>query len=180
MAHLQVVPLVEFQFKSGTVRAALAPWDIVAGGQTYVGAGLIMKIANRTESTTSMEGWQITVSGLDASVAALAAGEPYQGRLAMLRKAYLDPDTNAVISVPAVVSVGRIARMHIAEDNKTATVRIEVEPFEAAWDRANPLFLNDADQQRLFPGDLGASHVNELATRKIVWPSKDLQLRSGR
>ncbi len=180
MAHLQVVPLVEFQFTSGTVRGAMAPWDIVVGADTYIGAGLIMSIAPRTESMGSVEGWAVTVTGLDAAIKTLAAQEHYQGRIALLRKAYLHAETNAVIGTPKIVAVGRMTRMAIAEDRSSATVRIEVEPFEAEWNRANPLFLNDADQQRLYPGDLGASHVNALADRKVVWPSREVQMGSGR
>lgn len=169
--HVIVAPLLDLYFTSGTVRFALAPWSIAIGGDTYTGIGPIASIGIRTESIVSDEGIEVTASGLDAAVIALALDEPYTGRLLRLRKAILDRDTHAVIGTPQTAFIGRMVSMPITEDNGACTVTIRAEHFDADLARSTPVRLNDTDQQRLHPGDRGCEYVEALVQRKLVWPS---------
>lgn len=175
--HLQVAPLVELAFDAGTLRLTTAPWDIVTGAGTWMTMGALLSIAQTTESAGSFEGAEFVLSGLDAAIVAIAAGEPYQGRLARLLKAYLDAESNQPIGEPVVQFVGRMRVMTLSETNNQASVAIQCEHYEAELQRAAPLRLNDADQQRLYPGDLGAQYVEAMTERQLIWPSREVMRR---
>jgi hypothetical protein len=174
--HRVIAPLVEMDFLSGPLRLTTAPWDITAGGKTYMST-LLMSIRQVSEAVGSFEGVELTLTGLDAAAATIAAQEPYRGRLLTLSKVYLDPDTHQIIGTPVVQFIGRIRAMPSSETNNTATIAVQAEHYEAELRRAFPLRYNDADQQRLFPGDRGAEFVEVLAEKRLVWPSRESQMR---
>lgn len=171
--HLVVVPLLEMAFTSGTLRLAMSPWNIVVGGNTYLGGGALLSIKSTQESVGSLEGLEVTMTGLDAAISAIAADEPYRGRIVTLSKAYCDPDTNAVIGAPVVKFIGRMRSMTITDQNDTASVTLQAEHYEAELRRPAPIRWNNADQQRFYPGDVGAEHVEALVEAKLVWPAKE-------
>lgn len=170
--HRMAVALVELHFQAGNLFLALSPWDVVVNGETYQRTGALMKIDAAHESSKSFEGITITMSGLDASIMAIAANEPYRGRLVRVLKVYLDPESGQLIGNPVVQFVGRIRSMPIQEKNDTCTVAVQAEHYEAELQRAAPLRLNNADQQRLYPGDKGAEFADQLEDKVVVWPTK--------
>lgn len=172
--HLQVAPLIDLAFTGGTLRATTAPWDITTSDGLYLALGPLLAIKQVSESAGSFEGLEIGMSGLDAAIVAIAAGEPYQGRIARLLKAYLHSETNTIIDQPVVQFIGRMRVMSISETNDQATVVIQAEHYEAELQKAAPLRLNNADQQRLYPGDRGAEYVEQMVERTLTWPSKEL------
>lgn len=175
--HVVIAALLDLYFTSGTLRLAIAPWNITAGADTYTGIGPIAAVGIRNEAIGTGEGVEITASGLDVSIVALALAEPYHGRLLRLRKAILNADTHALIGDPQTAFVGRMVAMPITEDNESAVVTIRAEHYDADLGRATPLRLTDADQQRLYPGDLGCEYVADLTNRRIVWPARELMMK---
>lgn len=171
--HRRVVPLLEMYFDSGTLRLALAPWDIVVGGETYIHTGPLLSINPFHESATSTEGIEATITGLDAAMLTIASQEPYRGRVLRLLKAWLHSETNEVIGNPVPTFLGRMQSMVISEKNDECTIRVVAEHYEAELRRPAPLRLNHADQQRLFPGDRGCEYVEETVEKSVVWPSKE-------
>lgn len=171
--HVVIAPLIDLMFSSGTLRFAIANHNIVIGSNTYIGIGPIATVGIRTESTDSLEGIELTASGLDASIVGIALTEPYQGRVMKLSKCFLDADTSAVIGTPTTAFIGRMIQMVLSEDNQSATVQIIAEHFDADLERPTPVRINNAEQQRLYPGDKGAEWVESLIDRNVVWPTAE-------
>lgn len=176
-SHRQTVALVEAFFDSGTLRLAIAPWAITSGVDTYAATGPFLHVKEVTESAGSVEGLEFTLTGISTDVIAIATAEPYRGRVIRLLKAYLDADTNQTVGTAVVQFVGRMHSMRIAEKNNTCDVVVVAEHYEAELSRSTPLRLNDTDQQRLYPGDLGCSLAEMMVEAKIVFPSKEVQKR---
>lgn len=175
--HRSAVALVEALFDSGALRLAIAPWDIYAAPYTYIHTGPLLEIEPVRESAGSVEGLQLRFSGLDPSIITLATTEPYRGRIIRLMKAWIDPETNQTIGTPVVWFLGRMQDMRIVEDNGQASVTIVAEHYEAELDRPMPLRYSDADQQRLYPGDLGCQYAAQTSEKTVVFPSKEAQRR---
>jgi len=60
-------------------------------------------------------------------------------------------------------------------DGLEATITISIRDQLADWDRNITSLYTNAEQQRLHPGDLCFEHISELAARKVVWPTRELQ-----
>lgn len=171
-SHRGAAPLIELNFDSGTLRLTLAPWNITQGGNTWISTGTLMSVRPVRESVGSIEGLQFSMSGLSPQVIQLAATERYRGRIVRLLKAHFNMNTNQIIDTPKAWFVGRMRQMNIVETNQQCTVDVTAEHYEAELSRPVPLRYNDADQQRLYPGDLGCQHVEKMSELKLVWPSK--------
>lgn len=171
-SHRIAVPLIEMYFHSGTLRITLCPWSITVGADTYASA-VVVQFRQLHESVNSIEGIEFTANGLDPAVMTLATMEPNKGRgrLVRLLKAYLHPDTHALIGAPKVVNDYRIRSIPIQETNSECKLTIIAEHYDAELGRAAPTRLNDSDQQRFFPGDLGCQYAEQMVEKIIVWPS---------
>jgi hypothetical protein len=175
--HRIVVPLLEFFFESGTLRLCIADFDIVVGAETYTHAAV--GIEPLRESDSSIEGFSVKLSGLDPTVITLMRFEPYQGRPFILRKAFLQADSNGVIDVPRTAWAGRMRNMVASETNDVAEVSLSIEHYDADLDRAMPLRYADADQKALFPDDRGCEYSAVNADRTVIWPSAEAQRYAG-
>lgn len=171
--HRMAIALVELHFKAGLLALALSPWDVTYAGSTYQRTGQIMDIEAAHESSKSFEGIKMTMTGLDTTIMTLAANEPYRGRLVRVLKAYINPEDGALIGSPVVQFIGRIRSMPIQEKNDTCTVAVLAEHYEAELQRPAPLRLNNADQQRLYPGDKGCEFADQLEDKVVVWPARE-------
>ncbi len=175
--HRMAIGLIELHFQAGLLALALSPWDVTHDGKTYVRTGPLMQIEAARESSKSFEGITITMSGLDSAVMTIAANEPYRGRLVRVLKAFCNPETGALIGNPVVQFIGRIRAMPIQENNETCTIALQAEHYEAELQRAAPLRLNNADQQRLYPGDKGAEYADQLEDKTVIWPAREALMK---
>lgn len=165
------IPLVTMFFDSGTLRLAQNQWNIVHGGETYV--GVAMEVKQLREASGSIEGAELTLSGLSPEVMAIADQENYRGRDLTIAKAHINPDTNALIGEPVLTFIGRMKAMPSQETNGSFDISVIAEHYDAELGRPAPTRLNDADQQRYYPGDLGCQHAEETVEKQIVWPSRE-------
>lgn len=172
-AHRAIAPCIEALFDSGALRLTLAPWNLTFGGNTYIAAGPLISVREARESTGTVEGLEFTLTGLDPAVLTIATQEPYRGRILRLQKGIFNTANNTLIADPRTWFPGRLKSMVITEANNLCTITVVAEHFEAALGRAAPLRLNDADQQRLYPGDRGCEWVEAMTERNIVWPAKE-------
>lgn len=171
--HYQAAPLVELAFDAGSLFLTTAPFDIPIGSDTYLSAAGLGSIDALGKSVGATEGMRFSLSGISQALVTIATAEPYQGRMVYVRKGYFDPSTNALIDSPVLVWVGRMRTMQIVEQNDSASITVTAEHFEADLARAMPVRMNNADQQRLYPGDRGFEYVESLVERVVVWPSKE-------
>lgn len=170
-SHRKVVPMVEVVLDSGTLRYCLAPFDVTYGANTFLAVGGLVTIRQIRESANSVEGMEISMSGLDSAIIALAIAEPYRGRIGTIYKAYLNSDTNQLIDAPVAMWIGRIKTMGITEKNDSCAVSLMLEHYEAELKRPAPMRYNSQDQWRLFPNDLGFEYVEDTTERQIIWPT---------
>jgi hypothetical protein len=170
-AHRISAPLIEMSFDSGVLRITRAPWNITSGANTYIAVAVDFRQIR--ESATSIEGMEFRISGNDLAALTLALQEPYRGRIVRVFKAYINADTHAVIGDPVVKFIGRMKSMPTNEDNRTCDIALIAEHYDAELTRPAPTRLNDSDQQRLYPGDLGCQYAEDMIERQLVWPHRD-------
>lgn len=172
--HRKSAPLIDVTFNSGVLRLSLAPWDIVVGANTFFRINTLKEVKPFTESAGSIEGLSFVLSGIDPAIIAIATQEQVVGKILRLMKVYFDPDTNVAIGTPSVRSIWRLKSMPIQETNDKCEVAVNAEHYEAELTEPAPLRLNDNDQQRLYPGDLGCQYVEEMVDKSLVWPARGL------
>jgi hypothetical protein len=171
--HRVVAPLMEMYFDSGTLRLAAFRWNVTSGADTYIAAAV--RIGEARESAGSREGLEVSLSGLDPAIIAIATAEPYQGRVFKLLKGYMQPDSNGIIDTARVSFVGRMRNMIIGEDNKSAQVTLICEHYDVELQRPNAIRYSDAAQQKLYPGDLGCQYAAANSDKLVIWPSAKAQ-----
>ncbi|HEY0684769.1 MAG TPA: hypothetical protein VGD45_20700 [Steroidobacter sp.] len=176
-SHRAIAPCIEALFDSGALRLTLAPWDLTFGGNTYIAAGALINVREAREATGSVEGLEFSLTGLDPAILTIATQEPYRGRVIRLQKGIFNTATNTLIANPRTWFLGRMKSMVITETNNSCTVTVVAEHYEAALGRPSPLRLNDADQQRMYPGDRGCEWVEAMTERNIVWPAREALMR---
>jgi hypothetical protein len=168
-----VVQLVEVLFDSGPLRLALGGIDVTSDGVTWY-TGNALQLSDSQESSGSTEGLSFTLSGLDMAIVALAAGEPYKGRIAKIYEAWLDEGWR-LVAPPRVEWIGRMSAMTIEEKDGTATVTGSIEHYEAELQRPRSQRYTAADQHRKYTGDLGCDLLEAMTDAVIVWPNKEIQ-----
>ena len=108
----------------------------------------------------------------DIALAALAYR--YDVATSVRARAVVEPWTLSIAAV-TLFFLGRMQNMVIAESNETATVTVYAEHYDAELDRPMPLRYSDADQQRLYPGDLGCQYAAQTTEKTVIFPSKEAQ-----
>lgn len=168
-AHSGVAMLVEAAFAGGTLRLALASRDITDGADTYTATGAFLQLDASQESVDGTEGLTISLSGLDPAVFALVVSEPYKGVVVRILEQRFDADHQAV-EAPTVEFPGRIVAMSSSENprDRTHTVVMQLEHFDAESRRSVNLRFSDAEQRRRYPDDKGAEYVTSLTERVLV------------
>lgn len=161
--------LIELLFDSGALRLVVGQWSIVVGADTYTATGGALSVKPLEENADGLEGCEMSLSGLDAGIKALVFAEPYQGRLARILEQRYD-DAGVAVDVPQVQFIGRMRAMttteHVAQ--RTHTVAVLCEHFDADFEEPADLLNTDAEQKRRFPTDLGCEHLASLQDRVIA------------
>jgi hypothetical protein len=172
--HVNIFPLVELQFASGTDYLSGLDHDVAYGGNTYLAAGGCIGIDRIAETATQTEGLRISISGSPAANVALVLAEKVQGRLAVVRLAVID--AAGALQVDDNVWTGLMDTLALQDSPDACTAVITAEHMLAVWDRPRVLRFTDAQQQASYPGDLGFQYVEEMAEASVVWPGKEFFL----
>lgn len=168
---------IEAMLDSGPFRFCTAPppMSFEIDGNSFLGTGGIGQISAIGETTDlSVEGWEITFSGVPAEseeeidAINLALGEPVQGRQAKAWLGLLDVD-NALIADPILLSRARCDTIAVQMDGQTATVSMTVENRIADWDRPRTRRFTHEDQKTRFPNDLGLEFVSQATEAELDW-----------
>jgi hypothetical protein len=160
--------LLDMAFASGTLRLCVGPWNLSHDSNTYFVSRSMLKVERHDESVDGLEGLSFSMSGLDPAVFALVATEPYRGVVVRMLEQRFDAD-HALVEVPKVEYVGRIVAMSSTENakNRTHTVTVQTEHYDAQARRSVNLRFSDAEQKRRYPGDKGAEYVTILTERVL-------------
>jgi hypothetical protein len=170
-AHANAFPLLELQFASGTDYICGLAHDVVYNANTYLAAGGCLGLEQIVETATQTEGLKISLAGAPSANVALALSEKVQGRLVILRLAMID--SGGALVVDDNVWTGLMDVFTLQDDANQCVAVITAEHMLAVWDRPRTVRYTDAQQQILFPGDLGFQYVEEMAEASIVWPGKE-------
>jgi hypothetical protein len=163
---------VSLDFSSGFARYSGAPFNLVIDGQTYYGLGGIGQISVIEEGAELRAyGLVLSLTGIPRDTIALALGEAYQGREAIVYEILLD-ENEEVIADPIVVFRGRMDQMDVMLGS-TATVQVRLENRLADWERARVRRYTDEDQKREYPTDRFFEFVSASAEKEIVWPDRN-------
>jgi hypothetical protein len=160
---------VEMLFDSGALRIAIAQKNLSDGTNTYTATGLAFAMSEVQESSAGFEGFEVSLSGLDAGIQSIIANEPYRGRIISVLEQRFDANDVEVGNLTRQV-VGRMRAMvteTVTKDGKQL-VAIQAEHFDAELDDPRTLRFTDADQKRRYPTDLGAEYLSALLDRVIT------------
>lgn len=144
-------------------------------GITFQGAGTLFELSAVGGSS---EGAAVPLtirlngdarSGLDASVLAQIETVQYRGRPCFVWRAYLHPDSYALISVESVFR-GKIDTIsHTITEGGDAFLECSVESNAIDLGRSGYRVRTDIDQRLIDPSDGSLAHVQTTATQKIDW-----------
>lgn len=158
----------EFQFASGTVRMWSGVGDKSWDSQTWTGAGDFGGMSPVDETTeVAATGLTFTLSGIPSSTLSLALSDNYRGKPCKLWLAILDA-ADAVADAYQLFA-GRMDVMAIEDGSETGEVSVDAESRLIDLNRARSLRYTDAEQKRLYPGDLGCEYAAKLAERMLYW-----------
>ena len=166
-SHVPYVFFVEMGF-SVPLRVCTAAYNMVSGGNTWLGLGTLGALDAVTEQA-SMEatGVKLTLSGVPPDLIAITLAEQYQGRYCSIWFAPLKADMQ-LISAPVPIFSGRMDTMDV-EVGDTATITLTCESRMVAWDRAKVRRFNHEDQISRYPDDLGLIYVSQMVEKSLVW-----------
>lgn len=169
-AAVQPFPLLDLMFSSGPAYLCGIDYAVTYAGNTYTPALGLMGIEVIKETASSAQGLAITLSGVSSGALAMALAEQVQGRSLVLRMAIID--ATGTLLVDANAWSGLMDVMTISDGTDSATIQLTAEHIMGTWDRPRSVLYTDAQQQVLYPGDLGLQYVAQVAQASIVWPDK--------
>ena len=158
----------EFQFASGTVRLWTGAGSKIWNAQTWTGAGDFAGISPVDETIAGgAAGLLFTLSGVPASTLAIALADNYRGKPCKLWLAIVDA-TEAIVDTYQLFG-GRMDVMNIEDAGNDSRIGIQAESRLIDLTRPRSLRYTDAEQRRLFAGDLGLEFVAKLAEKALHW-----------
>lgn len=166
--HVAGISFVQLDFAT-PVRLCSLPYTVNWNGQSWIGAGSLGSISPVGENgDLQAQGIQLSLTGVDSSLVSTALGEAYQGKPCQVWFCPLDPTNGQMIGAPIRVFVGRIDTMAI-EVGEKATITLAGESRLVDFFRPRISRYTDAEQQILYPGDLGLQYVNDLQEATVNW-----------
>lgn len=164
--------MIEMDLDSAPLYLITTGSNVTYNGRTYVGTRGVGSIDAIEEVPSEIKPIRFAMPGVASADVSLVLSEPAQGKAARIKVAALDP-TNPGSPVIATQQkwAGMLDVMVLDDDGVTATVQVTAE--HAAIDLVRPVMslYSNAEQQRLFPGDLFFQYLADQVERKIVWPS---------
>jgi hypothetical protein len=166
-----VRPVILFtaELDSGTLRFWNGIGDFSYGGNTYTGAGRLLKVTEVTETQTiEARGANFELSGIPSSLIATALLEEYQDR--KITQTFVALDTSgAVIADPFQFFSGKADVMSIEEGGKYSTIKLSAESDIITLLRVNERRRTPEDQKLTYPGDTFFDQVASLQSIEITW-----------
>lgn len=163
------VVLVVAYFDSETIRFWNGIGDLDYAGDTYTGAGSLLKISDIVE-TQKLEarGASFELSGIPSELIAVALAEEYQDRT--ITQTFAPLDTAGVpIADPYTFFEGKADVMSIEEGQTSASIRLTAESDLIALSRPNERRRTPEDQKLVYSTDTFFDQVSSLQSKDIVW-----------
>jgi hypothetical protein len=152
------------------LRVCTGGWTLTWNGYTYTAVGGLGSVEPVQENLGAPAALRFTLSGVPSSMVSLVLAEPVQGKLVNVYVAIFDPATYQILDA-ALEWTGKLDTMTLGEDGGTAVVTVTAEHAGLDLLRTVTTRYTDADQQRLYTGDLGFQYVTDQADQVLVWPA---------
>ena len=166
---LNTQPLVHFAFDSGDLRVWPGPADLVAGGETWIGAGTLLSISQVEENSEIVAGKvDFGRNGVSNSLISLALGEHYQGRTVEMFLCFFD-ENGAVIQTPVPIYKGKLDIMELEDDGRKCSIIVRAESRLRNLRQAPLTRYTDQDQKALFPGDRFFEFLPQMQEKRLIW-----------
>lgn len=145
-------------------------------GHTWIGVSLVGSIEEITDTVGDRVPLRFTLSGVPTDVLALAlvSANEARGKRCRVYLHIYDPDTYLPLYTELFWS-GTLDQMSINEGKDSGSVSVTAEHRGVTSARPKTLRYTNADQQRLYPGDLSLQFMVSQSTHQDVWPSKEAQ-----
>lgn len=160
---------IKFEFDSGNLNLWSGIGDKIYDGDTYTGAGTILKI-DQVEETQDLRAVSITfgLSGIASSVIALALTSNYQGRPVTMWFSVLNSN-GAIISSPYEIFKGRMDIISFQDNGETSDFAIKCESNAIDIRKAKKRRFTDEDQKIDFPNDKGLEFISKIQDIDVAW-----------
>lgn len=143
---------------------------LALNGTTYLGTAGLGKIEAIQETAAEIRQLKFELSGVPSTSIALALAEPVQGKAVRIKLAIFDPDTYQILDT-RLRWAGYLDVMSITDGAGTATLSVTAEHAGIDLLRPATSLYSDAEQRRLYPGDLFFQYVADQADVRVIWPS---------
>ncbi|MCL8385575.1 DUF2163 domain-containing protein [Xanthobacter aminoxidans] len=167
--------LLLFDFPSGLYGFWDGVGTLTYSGVDYVGAGRLISadaiglVGDLSASSITLTLSAIPDAGLDPDVLATLEAEVYHQRPVTLSRAYIDPDTRALISVERVFRgyVDQVSHEYTIGGGSVLTCAVESRARDNT--RKGWRTRSDADQKRIDASDGGMRHATIAGKQVIYW-----------
>lgn len=181
-AHVNPILFAKLEFdtgtpnETGTIRLhnglGTYTWDANdgAGQQSWQGTGDLGQISAIEEGDQiSPYSIELTLSGVDATLAAEAVRETYYQRPVTLYIGALN-DSDALVATPDVIWTGFIDTMDVVIGGSDGdTIKLTAESELAMFDRSANYLYTNAQQQSDSQGDTFFTHLQEMEDLTLDW-----------
>lgn len=165
------VHLLSVHLDSETVYMTDAYKNITYNGNEYIAVGHFLGFSDIEETTeVIVSTMTLSLSGVDQVWINKLLGNDYIDRPIKIYTAFLDKDTQALISDPVLIFEGHLDAPVINEDPDAETSIISASATNAWVDftRITGRHTNNEEQQILFPGDKGFEFADK-DVHNLVW-----------
>lgn len=144
--------------------------DEAFGGIVYLGRGGVGKVDDIRDSAGEFPQLKMTLSGVPDEYIALADDTNTAGCELVVKAALFRESDRKVISTRTRF-VGTLEPMTINDADRGAALEVIAESDAHTLLRPLATLFTDAEQQRLYPGDLFFQYTADQADQKLIWPA---------
>lgn len=168
---VEMLHLLDLGFDGVPQYLTSVDFDVVYAGHTYSPLIGVVKIDDVSETAETFEALRLTISGVPQSTAALFLTNKVRGRELRLRTAVISAGS---LLVDDAAWAGKMdAAVYTRNDDGTVTWIVDAEHEFASWNRPQPIRFTNAWLQGRFPGDRGLEYIEDMANKRIIFPSKE-------
>ena len=168
---LGVVWLVEIDLAAPVyVNSSIHDLKDDASGITYLGRGGLGSVEDVADTAGEFPQLKFSLSGVPDEYIALADSTDTAGAEIRAKVSIVNLDTLKILDARTRY-VGYLEPMTINDGAISATLEVIAESAAYSLLRPTSSLFTDAEQQRLYPGDLFFQFAQDQAEQRVVWPS---------
>ncbi len=163
------VMMITAEFDTETLRFWNGTGDFIYDGDTFIGAGNLLKTSDITETQNiEARGIEFELSGIPSSLLSIALTEEYQDR--QITQTFAPLDANGVaIADPFIYFSGKADIMTIEDGGKYSSIKLTAESDLITLTRSNERRRTPEDQKLTYPGDTFFDNVAALQSKDVIW-----------